>query len=129
MPSRTWTQPGFWPELLIASILLIVTLCTIPNHELACVLNVLGMPVLVPAVVHRRGRRESHIFSLTMIAMVGGTAGGLLGGICVRLLCAPSAMDPIMMASMAGMVGGTLCGLFRSRNGCRVMLNALQALH
>lgn len=104
---RAWVQPGFWPTLAIAAVLLIVTWCTIPNHEIACVVTALAMPVLVPIMMRGRGVRVSA----SGIAMVGGTAGGLIGGIVIRFLCNPSAMGPIMMASMAGMVGGTLCGL------------------
>jgi len=103
-----WAQPHptLWPAMLVAVPMVVLTWCLLPNHEIACVVVALSMPVLVPLLI----RRSAHIGDTAMVCMVGGTAGGLLGGIVVRLVCAPSAMMPIMMASMAGMVGGTLCG-------------------
>ena len=106
-----WAQPhpAFWPAMLVAVPMVVLTWCLLPNHEVACVVIALSMPVLVPVFIRPRALslRDPH---MAMACMVGGTAGGLLGGIFVRLLCAPSVMMPIMMASMAGMVGGTLCG-------------------
>ncbi len=95
--------------MLVAVPMVVLTWCLLPNHEIACVVIALSMPVLVPVFIRPRALslRDPH---MAMACMVGGTAGGLLGGIFVRLLCAPSVMMPIMMASMAGMVGGTLCG-------------------
>ena len=104
-----WAQPrpALWPATLVAVPMVVLTWCLLPNHEIACVVVALSMPVLVPALVRRSAAAMAEI---GMSYMIGGTAGGLLGGIVVRLVCAPSAMMPIMMASMAGMVGGTLCG-------------------
>ena len=105
-----WAQPhaALWPATLVAVPMVVLTRCLLPNHEIACVVVALSMPVLAPFLMHARslGGRDPH---MAMACMVGGTAGGLLGGVLVRIFCAPSAMMPIMMASMAGMVGGTLC--------------------
>lgn len=111
---RAWVQPGFWPTFVTAVVLLTVTWCTIPNHEIACVVTALTMPVIVPVMMRGRGARASAS-GIAMVAMVGGTAGGLIGGIVIRFLCTSSAMGPIMMASMAGMVGGTLSTWGRDR--------------
>lgn len=104
-----WAQPhpALWRAILVAGPLVVVTWCLVPNHEIACVVVALSMPVLVPWLMPSR---SFGLGDMAMAGMVGGTAGGLLGGVIVRLLCAPSVMMPIMMASMAGMVGGTLCG-------------------
>ena len=103
-----WAQPhpALWPAMLVTAPIVVLSWCLLPNHEIACVVVALSMPVMVPLLI----RRPAHIGDTAMICMVGGTAGGLVGGILVRLFCAPSVMMPIMMASMAGMVGGTLCG-------------------
>lgn len=98
-------RPGLIPSGIVAAVLVAVSWCLVPDHEVACVVAALGMPVLVPFLLGKKTFPD-----LAMTSMVGGTAGGLLGGIVVRLYCAPPGMMPIMMASMAGMVGGTLCG-------------------
>ncbi len=102
-----WAQPhpALWPAMLVAAPMVVLTWCLLPNHEIACVVVALSMPVLVPLLIHRPAHGE-----IAMVCMVGGTAGGLVGRHALRLFCAPSVMMPIMMASMAGMVGGTLCG-------------------
>lgn len=113
MRHKVGLRPGVLPSLGVAAPSVVLAWCLLPNHEVACVVVALVMPIVVPWLVSRpdaAGRPD-----LAMGCMVGGTAGGLLGGILVRTLCAPGAMMPIMMASMAGMVGGTLCGWGRPR--------------
>ena len=106
MQLRVKPRAGLMPPLIVAAVLVVLTWCLVSNHEIACVVVALAMPVLVPILIRDTTRRTDW----TMLCMVGGTAGGLLGGIVVRIFCAPDTMMPMMMASMAGMVGGTLCG-------------------
>lgn len=108
MRHKVSLRPGVLPSLAVAAPCVLAAWCLLPNHEVACVVVALVMPIVVPWLISRPGAAGRPDW--TMGCMVGGTAGGLLGGILVRLLCDSGAMMPIMMASMAGMVGGTLCG-------------------
>lgn len=108
MRQKRILRPGLLPSLGVAAPSVLAAWCLLPNHEVACVAVALVMPILVPWMMSHPGQTGRPDW--TMGCMVGGTAGGMLGGILVRIFCDPGAMMPIMMASMAGMVGGTLCG-------------------
>lgn len=100
-------RPGLLEALIVAAPGVFLAWCLISDHEIACVVVALMMPIVVPVV---RRQADSSYPDLTMGYMVGGTLGGLVGGILVRIFCAPASMMPIMMSSMAGMVGGTIAG-------------------
>lgn len=104
-------RPGFVEAFIAAAPMVIVAWCLISDHEIACVAVALALPLVLPGLMSTRAHDIGH--DLTMGFMVGGTAGGLIGGVGVRILCAPASMMPIMMASMAGMVGGTIAGWSR----------------
>ncbi len=104
-------RPGFIEAFVAATSMVIVAWCLISNHEIACVAVALALPLLLPGLLSIRPQGSGS--DLTMGFMTGGTAGGLIGGVGVRILCAPASMTPIMMASMAGMVGGALAGWSR----------------
>lgn len=107
MRKSTRLRPGLVDALIVAVPSVFLAWCLISDHEVACVVVALMMPIVVP--VFRR-RTDRTYPDLTMGYMVGGTVGGLIGGILVRLFCVPASMMPIMMCSMAGMVGGTVAG-------------------
>ncbi len=108
MRQKIVLRPGLLPSLGVAAPSVVAAWCLIPNHEVACVVVALVIPIVVPWLLWPTGDAPPSDWS--MGCMVGGTAGGLLGGILVRAVLDPGAMMPIMMASMAGMTGGTLCG-------------------
>ncbi len=62
--------------MLVAVPMVVLTWCLLPNHEIACVVVALSMPVLVPFLMHARslGARDPH---MALVSKVGGTAGGV----------------------------------------------------
>ncbi len=62
-----------WPAMLVTAPMVVLTWCLLPNHEIACPVVVLSMPVLVPLLI----RRPAHgMRDIAMVCMVGGTLCG-----------------------------------------------------
>lgn len=57
-----WAQPhpAAWVAMLVAMPLVVFSWCFLPNHEMACVVVALSMPVVVPLVIHRRLAAERN---------------------------------------------------------------------
>jgi hypothetical protein len=103
-------SPGFATGWITACIAWVAVSWVIPNT----VVDALGVIGVMMGVLIRWERRRHHWSDPhgAMEIMAGGTAGGLCGGLITMSLgigANGGAMD-LMMASMVGMVGGTLGG-------------------